>query len=560
MMMQRSRFLVRGTLLLMIGFLLASASNADEASNLLAVYENQVPAWEACDPGTLSDDYKGLLTMFGERASRATIKVPLDYADPERGDIEVALLKVAAGDPQRRRGAILINPGGPGEDGLPYSLLFGYLWGEANPATDSESGKLFREIAQCYDLVGFSPRGTGSSTRLRCTSDEKLMPAGILVADKGAENARNNLLNARLRAEACLSNPLTPYINSDATARDMDIIRCALGDDKLNYLGISYGTWLGTWYAGLFPERVGRMVMIGNTDITAKLNDTLLPQEMAMQRVMDEILAPYAAENPEVFKLGGSAEEVRQAFRSLRGNLLDVTSALLHETIAQSVNAHVTLFTFYAAKTVQGLLGAYSPETEESLNALLEKHEWGVPPDFRDLLLERAKTISRDYFQKLRMETGTVDMDSFDAVGWAVQCNDAGTSYDADAWVQASAFNAELYPLFGGSGIENPCLYWGGQRVQRPPVDTTARAGGFVMLQSEFDPYTILEGALKTFAALPNASLIVVKREFQHFVLLPYGDDNVDRPIAEYLLYGIQPPRLTVCEGKPLPTFEVRKP
>ena len=542
-----------------MGFLLVTASGADEASNLLAVYENQIPAWEACDPGTLSDDYKGLLTLFGERARRATIKVPLDYADPARGDIEVALLKVAAGDPQRRRGAILINPGGPGEDGLLYGLLFGYLWGEANPVTNSESGKLFREIAQYYDLVGFSPRGTGSSTELRCTSAEKLMPASILVADSAAENIQNNLLNARLKAKACLSNPLTPYINSDATARDMDIIRCVLGDDKLNYLGISYGTWLGTWYAGLFPERVGRMVMIGNTDITAKLNDTLLSQEMGMQRVMDEILAPYAAENPEVFKLGSSAEEVRQVFRSLRGNLLDVTLALLHETIAQSVNAHVTLFTFYAAKTVQGLLGTYSPESEESLNALLEKNEWEVPPDFRDLVLERATTISKNYFQKLRMETGTVDMDSFDAVGWAVQCNDAGTSYDADAWVQASAFNAGLYPLFGGSDIENPCLYWGGQRVKRPPVETIARAGGFVMLQSEYDPYTILEGALKTFAALPNASLIVVKGEFQHFVLLPYGDDSIDRPIAEYLLHGTQPPRLTTCEGKPLPTFEAQR-
>ena len=79
------------------------------------------------------------------------------------------------------------------------------------------------------------------------------------------------------------------------------------------------------------------------------------------------------------------------------------------------------------------------------------------------------------------------------------------------------------------------------------------------MLQSEYDPYTILEGALKTFAALPNASLIVVKGEFQHFVLLPYGDDSIDRPIAEYLLHGTQPPRLTTCEGKPLPTFEAQR-
>lgn len=75
------------------------------------------------------------------------------------------------------------------------------------------------------------------------------------------------------------------------------------------------------------------------------------------------------------------------------------------------------------------------------------------------------------------------------------------------------------------------------------------------MLQSEYDPYTLLEGALKTFAVLPNASMIVLENEFQHFVLVPYGDDAVDLPIARYLLQGIQPPRLTRVEGKPLPGF-----
>ena len=167
--------------------------------------------------------------------------------------------------------------------------------GRGQPRHEQRIGQAFQGNRAVYDLVGFSPRETGSSTRLRRASAETLKPASIL------------------------------------------------GDDKLNYLGISYGTWLGTWYAGLFPERVGRMALIGNTDITAPLNDTLLSQEMGMRRVMDEILAPYAAENPKVFRLGASAEEVRQVFRSLRGNMLDVTSALLHETIAHAGEASVDL-------------------------------------------------------------------------------------------------------------------------------------------------------------------------------------------------------------------------
>lgn len=197
----------------------------------------------------------------------------------------------------KARGAILINPGGPGEDGLLCSTISGAR--QTPPRTANRAS--------------FSGKSRG------------IRPGRLLAAGNGFQHA------------------IAQYINSDATARDMDIIRSVLGDDKLNYLGISYGTWLGTWYAGLFPERVGRMALIGNTDITAPLNDTLLSQEMGMRRVMDEILAPYAAENPEVFKLGSSAEEVRQVFRSLRGNLLGVTSALLHETIARAGEASADL-------------------------------------------------------------------------------------------------------------------------------------------------------------------------------------------------------------------------
>jgi len=546
------------TLMALMGFMLMAQGVAAEPVDALAGYRSQTPAWGTCDAYAMSDDYKGLLPLFGDRAHCATIRVPLDYADPSRGDIHVAMLRVAAGNPKERRGAILINPGGPGEDGLPYALLIGYLWGEANPATQTGAGSLFREIEQHYDLVGFSPRGTGSSTELRCASEEKLAPASMVAADGSPENIRNNLRNARLKAEACLSNPLTPYINSEATARDMDIMRSVLGDDTLNFLGISYGTWLGTWYAGLFPEHAGRMLLIGNTDITSRLNDTLLSQEMGMQRVMDDILAPYAARNPNVFMLGDSVETVRRTFRSLRGDLLDVTATLLHETIAQSVNAPITLFTFYAAKVVQGLLETTSALTEEEFGALLEKKELDVPPEYRDLVRERARTLGENYFRKLRKETPAVDMKSFDAVGWAVQCNDAGTSYDEASWTQGSRFNAALYPLFGGMDIENPCLYWGGPVAKRPPVETIAKTGTFVMLQSEYDPYTILEGALRTFSALPNASLIVVEGEFQHFLTLPYGVEEVDRPIAEYLLYGMRPARLTTVAGNALPTLDAR--
>lgn len=552
-MLKSRAVLLRASIMVTLGLIVSAVCPAAETGGTLTRYYGQTPAWRPCEAGLLDATSESLLPLFGDRVRFATIKAPMDYANPDGGDIEVALLRVAAGDPNRRRGAIVINPGGPGEDGLTYSLLFGYLWSEANKATATGAAALFKEVAQCYDLVGFSPRGTGASTRLARASEQRLKPALVLSADRSAANIGANMANAKAKAELLLADPLTRHIDSDSTARDMDIIRAALGDSKLNYLGISYGTWLGTWYAGIFPDRVGEMVLIGNTDITARLNDTLLAQDMGMQRALDSVLAPYAAAHPEDFGLGRSPEEVRAAFRSIGGGaLLDATEALLHETIAQSVNAHVTLLTFRAAIELGRLLAAAPGAGEEEIAARLDAVEWKLPEESALIAAGRAKELVAAYFKTLRGETDSLSMIPFDAVGWAVQCNDSGTSYDADAWGAASSLNAANYPIFGGSNIENPCLFWNLPAIGRPSVEAIAGAGAFVMLQSEYDPYTVLEGALRTFSALPSASLIVVKGEFQHFLLLPYGNDAVDLPIAKYLLDGELPQRLTFVEGNPL--------
>ena len=552
-MQKRSKNSIAMACAAVICFVAISVCPAAETAGALARYYRQTPAWKPCEAGLLDATYESLLPLFGDRVRFATVKTPTDYANPDGGDIEVALLRVAAGDPSRRRGAIVINPGGPGEDGLAYSLLFGYLWSEANPATASGAAAFFKEVAQCYDLVGFSPRGTGSSTRLARASEQRLEPALVLSADRGAANISANMANAKAKAELLLADPLTRSIDSDSTARDMDIIRAVLGDEKLHYLGISYGTWLGTWYAGIFPDKVGGMVLIGNTDITARLNDTLLAQDMGMQRALDVVLAPYAAAHPEDFGLGSSPEEVRAAFRSIGGALLDATETLLHETIAQSVNAHITLLTFRAAIELDRLLAAAPGAGEEEIAARLDAVAWKLPEESALIAAGRAKELVAAYFKTLRGETDSLSMTPFDAVGWAVQCNDSGTSYDVDAWGLASSLNASIYPVFGGSNIENPCLFWNLPAIGRPSAEAIAGAGAFVMLQSEYDPYTVLEGALRTFSALPSASLIIVKGEFQHFLLLPYGNDAIDLPIAKYLLDGEPPQRLTIVAGNPLP-------
>ncbi len=131
-------------------------------------------------------------------------------------------------------------------------------------------------------------------------------------------------------------------------------------------------------------------------------------------------------------------------------------------------------------------------------------------------------------------------------------CNDSGTRFGVEEWIGENRNSAALYPLFGGFWPRNACLYWTAPTAKRPPLEAVGSAGHIMMLQSELDPWTPLVGAMKTFAVLPNTSMILVQNEYSHALLLPYGSECVDRPVAEYFLYGKQPERLTTCTGNPL--------
>jgi len=157
----------------------------------------------------------------------------------------------------------------------------------------------------------------------------------------------------------------------------------------------------------------------------------------------------------------------------------------------------------------------------------------------------------------LRKDTSTVYLDSQNSVRWAVVCNDSGTGYNEESWVLDLENSAGLYPLFGDlmtllPEMQNACLYWGGPVVARPPIESIASAGGILMLQSQYDPQTPREGAMKTFLALPNASMIQVDGEYSHGLYPPYGSACVDVPVAEYFLTGKQPSRMSNCEGNAL--------
>ncbi|MET9886377.1 alpha/beta hydrolase [Streptomyces sp. NPDC006430] len=201
-----------------------------------------------------------------------TIGVPLDPARPAKGTITVAVAKIPATGPRGKRlGSLLLNFGGPGAPGI------------AGLAADS---KTFAELGEHYDLVAFDPRGVGHSEPVSC--------GGSLETDAEAgQDAASQLAALRAVAKRCelSSGPVLPYVGTVNVSRDMDLIRQALGDRKLNYLGFSYGTRLGAVYAAQFPHKTGRMVLDGVDTLTEPLTQQALVSAQGQQHALDDFLS-----------------------------------------------------------------------------------------------------------------------------------------------------------------------------------------------------------------------------------------------------------------------------
>ncbi|MCC4308441.1 alpha/beta hydrolase [Alcanivorax marinus] len=517
----------------------------------LAGYRQQTLDWQPCDPSILGSP-EGLPAELEDRVRCAQVRAPMDYRAPRRGEVTLAVMKVAAEEPARKLGALFFNPGGPGVDGLGLASHFGALWTGADPATPG--GALRREMSKRYDLIGFSPRGTGASSALSCESNELYRPARFASDDRSADNIEALLYNAGLKARTCLKNPLARYINTEQTVHDLDLMRGLLGDPRLNYIGYSYGTWLGAWYAARYPHRVGRMLLDSSMDFSADFDEASRSQVRASQRVMDQVLAGYASRHPDRFGLGDSED----AFRDVFGRLPSDLKALAAESL-QLGNRRLTEENLLAYKTLS-ILGELLDAAPDAGAAQLHQ-----ALDDRGMLVARAEDDTRlreathqlidTYLERRSEPPEPVDLGRMAATFLAVVCNDTASRTERDYWVTLGDQYAVTYPLLGGGITAQPCLYWGGPSVSKPSAAAVAEAGTLLMVQSQYDALTLTEGAMALFDQLPAARLIYVEEEYTHGVF-PYETDCVDLPVLRYFIDGTVPARRTDCAGRPLPGDE----
>ncbi|MEU5334317.1 alpha/beta hydrolase [Streptomyces asoensis] len=235
----------------------------------------------------------------------STMQAPLDWDDPEGDTIGIALIRArASGDESRRIGSLIFNFGGPGGSGVSTLPAF---------------GDEYAALRTRYDLVSFDPRGVGRSAGVRCENDRQL-DAYFQQDGTPDDTAERTALLAHTKDfnAACEKNSarMLPHVRTTDAARDMDLMRQVLGDDRLYYFGISYGTELGGVYAHLFPRHVGRAVFDAVVDPTQDAEQSSLGQARGFQLALDNFAA-HCASGTQDCPVGDTAQDVENRIADL---------------------------------------------------------------------------------------------------------------------------------------------------------------------------------------------------------------------------------------------------
>jgi pimeloyl-ACP methyl ester carboxylesterase len=501
---------------------MAPAATADP----LAPYLGQQVAWGSCpfSPGT-----------GAEPAQCARITVPRDWSDPDAGaDLQVAISRVAAtGD---RLGAILVNPGGPGGRG---TYLAGALAG------------LEPSVHERYDFVGMDPRGTGQEG----TDDDGFVchvPLDRLPADEDELDARDRSGPSialhqqvpRAIAEACQGDALAPYITTWQTTHDMDLIRTLLGDDKLNYLGFSYGTWLGAKYASLFPARAGKVVLDSSVNFEGRLQAAFEAFPTIDQRQFDQVYAPWLARRFPA-QLGKNAMEVRKKWERVRTYFKSKGVSpddFDHVFVGNGNKRQWLIGALVLTKGAAALDGTAAPPPAELKSDLdrVSRAVFGV----RAAELTAADVVAA---------APDLEPDYADVPGTrlAVACGDQPTR--AASWYKVlSDWQGPAFPLFGWAyGLGEPCGYWTEPPRQQLPRLSARAAKHVLVVQGEFDPQTGYEQAEAAARAARVPMVSVADAPF-HGQYAVSGNSCVDDLVNTYFLENVRP-AATICPGVPLP-------
>ncbi|MFJ3494450.1 alpha/beta hydrolase [Streptomyces sp. NPDC086091] len=453
-----------------------------------------------------------------------TVSVPLDYADPDGRQIRLTVSRAAATqrDPHNskrrvpRQGALVFNPGGPGASGL-YFPLIGVL-------------PQWKRLGAAYDLVGYEPRGVGRSAPLSCQDPKEFFkgPAPAPVHPTAAYK-QERVARAEAYAEGCAkrAGEALRHYTSLNNARDLDVVRAALGEDRLTFMGASYGTYFGALYATLFPSHVRRMVFDAavNPDPAQIWYRNNLDQSAAFESRWEDF-REWVARHDGTYGLGATAEAVQAAYDR-------AAERLAAEPAGGEVGPAQLQGTFLQA----GYYDDYWPSRAEALSAYLK----GDPK----LLVGLAAPVRE----------AAAEAENATAVYTAVECNDGPWPTDFRVWDRDNTRLARVAPFETWDNVwaNLPCAYWKAPRQR--PLDVRTGPGELpptLILAAERDAAAPYDGALELHRRLSGSVLVTERDAGTHGIA---GGPNacVNGHLETYLLEGRLPGRRAACEARPEP-------
>ena len=431
-------------------------------------------------------------------AECGTLAVPLDHADPGGETITLALSRVRHTVPEARyQGVALVNPGGPGGSGRGLSRL---------------GGAVPKDAGDAYDWIGFDPRGVGASEpALSCDPDYGGYARPDFRPENGAEAAWLPRTKAYADACAAAGGELLEHLRTEDTVRDMDLIRRALGAERISYYGFSYGTLLGQVYATMFPDRVHRMVLDGVVDPRDWWYRANLNQDVAFERNIG-VFFDWVAENDATYHLGTSGEAVEKRFYDL--------------------------YEQFRAAPAGGRIGS-AEWTDIFLRA---GYNVGEYPSVAEAFVAGARNDAAALTSAYDRAGSPTDDNTY-AVYLATECTDAPFPRDWASWERD---NTEIdakapFETWGNAWYNAPCLDWPVEPGPAPVVSGEP-ATGPLLISETFDAATPYDGALQARRTFPGSSLIEGVGGHTHSGSLS-GVSCVDDRVADYLLTGALPER-----------------
>ncbi|MEV4113774.1 alpha/beta hydrolase [Nonomuraea sp. NPDC049695] len=434
------------------------------------------------------------------------LAVPLDYAKPDGEKIDLALIKLQATGKAKKLGSMVFNFGGPGASGVD---------------TLDQAGKALTALRDRYDLVSFDPRGVERSSGVRCGDGaemDRFTALDTLPVDNKThqEAAQANKQFAKLCEQN--SGKILPYIGTVNAARDMDRIRAAVGDPKLNYVGMSYGTQLGAVYATEFPKNVGRMVLDAPLDPTVTFEQRTLVQTRGFQRAYESFLRACVKNKCD---LGADQTAADANVEKLMTQLTTQPLKVGQRELTQGLASTGVAAALYSEMTW--------PFLEQALSEALKGRGDGL------------MYLADSYTGRSEDGSYSTQMTSFPAI----TCVDTSERPSEAEIRRTEAAAMKISPLFGSEGSGGLCRVWPVKGSDQARHVNATGSAPIMVVGGKGDPATPYEWAPKLTAQLKTATLVTYEGE-GHGAYLS-GSRCIQGLVDGFLIDGKLPAKGTTC-------------